>query len=86
MQMLAAWLDDYVEHSMLLLKAANALRRANTENSKKIFPEKELGGHRSNFHIHVSVSYLYIPKIDLPFLLQEICGPIPRIHKSRTDT
>jgi hypothetical protein len=29
-----------------------------------------------NFHIHVSVSDLYIPTIDLPILLQEICGPI----------
>ncbi len=24
-----------------------------------------------NFHIHVSVSYLYIPRIDMPILLQE---------------
>jgi hypothetical protein len=36
----------------------------------------ELRGHRANFHIHVSVSDLYIPMIDLPILLQEICGPI----------
>jgi hypothetical protein len=37
-----------------------------------------------NFHIHVSVSDLYIPTIDLPILLQEICGPILGIHKSLT--
>jgi hypothetical protein len=43
---------------------------------KQIFPEKELQSHRPNFHIHVSVSDLYIPTIDLPILLQEICGPI----------
>jgi hypothetical protein len=33
--------------------------------------EKELRGHCPNFHIHVSVSDLCIPKIDLPILLQE---------------
>ncbi len=47
-----------------------------TENSKQIFPEKEFCGHSPNFHIYVSVSDLYIPTIDLPVLLQEICGPI----------
>jgi len=29
---------------------------------------------------------LYIPTIDLPILLQEICGPIMGIYKSLTDT
>jgi hypothetical protein len=43
-----------------------ALQRTNTENSKQLFPEKELPGHSPNFHIHVSVSDLYIPTIDLP--------------------
>ncbi len=52
---------------------AVALQRTNTENSKQIFPEKELRGHSTNFHIHVSVSGLYTPTIDLPILLQEIC-------------
>jgi hypothetical protein len=31
----------------------------------------ELHGLRPNFHIHVSVSDLYIPGIDVPFLLKE---------------
>ncbi len=53
-----------------------ALQRTNTENLKQIFPEKELRGHSPNFHIHVSVSDLYIPTMDLPILLLEICGPI----------
>jgi hypothetical protein len=35
------------------------LQRTNTENWKQIFPEKELRGLSSNFHIHVSVSDLY---------------------------
>ncbi len=51
-----------------------ALQRTNTENSKQIFAKKELRGH--NFHIHVSVSDLYIIIVGLPILLQEMCGPI----------
>ncbi len=48
------------------------LQRNNTEKSKQIFPEKELRGLFSpNFHIHVSVSDLYIPMIGLLILLQE---------------
>jgi hypothetical protein len=63
-----------------------AMQRTNTENLKQIFPEKELRGHIPNFHIHLSVSDLFIPKIDLPILLQEICGPILGISKSLTET
>jgi hypothetical protein len=48
-----------------------ALQRDNTENSKQIFPEKELHGLSPNFHIHVSVSDLYIPIIGLPILLKK---------------
>jgi hypothetical protein len=40
----------------------------------------------TNFHIHLSVSDLYIPTIDLPILLQEICGLIVGRYKSLTDT
>jgi hypothetical protein len=54
------------------MKDARAtMQRTNTENSKQIFPEKELRGHSPNFHIHVSVSDLYIPTMDLSILLQE---------------
>jgi hypothetical protein len=63
-----------------------ALQRHNAENSKQIFPEKELRSHSSNFHIHVPEWDLYIPTIDLPILLQEICRPILGIYKSLTDT
>jgi hypothetical protein len=62
------------------------LQRTNTENSKQIFPENELRVHSSNFHNHVSVSDSYTPTIDLPILLQEICGPTVGIYKSLTDT
>ncbi len=65
-----------------------ALQRHNTENSKQIFPEKEFRGISPNFNIHVSVSYLYIPRIGLPILLQEFRkkgGPILGIYKSLTD-
>jgi hypothetical protein len=36
------------------------------QNWKQIFPEKDLRGHSPNFHIHLSVSDLYIPTIALP--------------------
>jgi hypothetical protein len=47
------------------------LQRHKTENSKQIFPEKELSGYNPNSYIHVSVSNLYIPLIGLLILLQE---------------
>ncbi len=63
-----------------------SLQRQNAENLKQIFPEKEYRGLSPNFHIHVSVSELYIPTMGLPFLLEEILGPILGIYKSLTDT
>jgi hypothetical protein len=36
-----------------------------------VFPEKELRGLSHNFHIHVSVSDLYIPTIGPPIFLQQ---------------
>jgi hypothetical protein len=63
-----------------------ALQRKNAENLKQIFPGKEYRGLSPNFHIHVSVSELYIPTMGLSFLLEEICGPILGIYKSLTDT
>ncbi len=63
------------------------LQRTNTENSKQIFPGKELRSHSPNFKIGVFfVSDLYIPTIDLSILLQEKSRPILGIHKSLTDT
>jgi hypothetical protein len=47
------------------------LHRHNTENSKQIFPEKELRSLSTNFHIHVFVSDIFITTISLPILLQE---------------
>ncbi len=41
------------------------LQRQNAENLKQIFPEKEYRGLSPNFHIHVSVSKLYIPTMGL---------------------
>ncbi len=63
-----------------------ALQRQNAENLKQIFPEKEYRDLSHNFHIHVSVSKLYIPTICLPVLLEEICRLILGIYKSLTDT
>jgi hypothetical protein len=64
----------------------DTLQRKNAENLKQIFPEKEYHGLSPNFHIHVSVSELYIPTMELPFLLEETCGPILGIYKSLKDT
>ncbi len=47
------------------------LQRKNAENLKQIFPEKEYRGFSPSFHIHVSVSELYITTMELPFLLEE---------------
>ncbi len=49
----------------------STLQRHNTENSKKIFPEKELRGYGLNSYSHASVSDLHIPLIGLPILLKE---------------
>jgi hypothetical protein len=62
------------------------LKRQNTEISKQIFPEKEYGALSPSFHIHASVSDLYIPTIGMPILLEEICRPILGLYKSLTDT
>ncbi len=55
------------------LKKSKGQHSAKTtaENSKQIFPEKELRGLSPNFHDHVYVRDLNIPTIDLPILLQE---------------
>ena len=50
-----------------------------------VFPEKELRGLSPNFHIHVPVSNLYIPRIC--YWLQQISHIDPEnIYKSPTDT
>ncbi len=48
----------------------------------------ELRGLGPNFHVHVSVSDLYILTIGLPILLKKntVCGLILEIYKSLTDT
>jgi hypothetical protein len=72
----------------LVYTAKNQYRKFSKNIPKKgiHIPRKELRGHSANFHIHVSVSDLYIPTMDLPILLQEICGMILGIYKSLTDT
>jgi hypothetical protein len=68
------------------MTSKTALQRQNTEISKQIFPEKEYRGPSPNFHIHASVSDLYIPTTSLPILLEEIYRPILGLCKSLTDT
>jgi hypothetical protein len=47
------------------------LQRHIAENSKQIFPGKQLRCYSPNFYIHVSVGDLYILLIGLPILLLE---------------
>jgi hypothetical protein len=61
------------------------MQRQNTEISKQIFPEKEYRGLSPDFHIHASVSDLYISTIGLPILLEEICRTILGLY-NRTQT
>jgi hypothetical protein len=60
----------YSLHSQLLV---SVLERAVhcTQDRIYVFPEMKLRGLVPNFHIHVSVSDLYIPTIDPPILLQQ---------------
>jgi hypothetical protein len=44
-----------------------------------------LHGLNPNFHIHVSMSDLYIPRIGPHIFLQQKGRPILEIHKSPTD-
>jgi len=57
-----------------------------TENSKQIFPEINQHGLVPNFHIHVSVTDLYIPWTGLPILLQKIGGPIVGLYNLLRNT
>jgi hypothetical protein len=43
------------------MSEVSTLQRQNAENLKQIIPEKEYRGLSPNFHIHLSVSELYIP-------------------------
>jgi hypothetical protein len=61
-----------------MILGGDATAKTQSENLKLIFPEKELRSLSSKFHIHMSVSDLYIPTIGLPILLQENMWTDPR--------
>jgi hypothetical protein len=63
-----------------------ALQRQNTDISKQIFPEKEYRGPSPNFHIHTTVTELYITTMGLPVLLEKMCRLILGKYKSLKDT
>jgi hypothetical protein len=50
----------------------------------KYSQKRNIGGPSPNFYIHVSVSDLYIPRIGLPILLEEICRLILGLYKLLT--
>jgi hypothetical protein len=53
---------------------------------KLLFPKQNYNVQSPSSCSHISVRDLYISKICLAILLQEICGPILGIYKSLTDT
>jgi hypothetical protein len=61
------------------------LPRTLQENPIYVFFSWELGGLSLNFHIHVSVTDLYIPGFHI-FFCSRIGRPILEIYKSLTDT
>ncbi len=76
-----------VTSARLCSACTSALQRTNTEISNLIFPEKKLRGHTVPISTFTCVCERFIyPAIDLPILLQDICGPILGIYKSLTDT
>jgi hypothetical protein len=60
----------------LITEKVRALQRTNIKNFKKIFSEKELGGHSPNFHIHSCVCERFFLSVRLFFcyniLLQHV--------------
>jgi hypothetical protein len=62
---LKSWINFIEEPTEVSRRTQPTLQRTNIENLKQIFIEKELFGYSPDFHIHVSVSDLYIPTIDL---------------------
>ncbi len=54
-----------------MILGGDATAKTQSENLKLIFPEKELRCLSPKFHVHVSVSDLYISTIGLPIMLQE---------------
>jgi hypothetical protein len=64
----------YFHHVGFLCKFSNLpelMQLHSNENSIYLFQEKELRGHCPNFHIHVPVSGLYIPRIGPHIFLQQ---------------
>ncbi len=66
-----------LEHQQLLQFSPGNFRGGHTAKTKgrkfeTNIPEKEYRGLSPNFHIHVSMSELYIPTMGLPFLLEEL--------------
>ncbi len=53
---------------------------------KLLFPKQNYNVLSPSFYTHISVRDLYISRIGLPILLQEICEPFLLIYILLTDT
>ncbi len=51
---------------------------------KLLFPNQNYNILSPSSHTYISERDLYISKINLPILLQEICGPLLGVYKSLT--
>jgi hypothetical protein len=70
----------------MVKRIKDAINTHSNENPIYVFLFWELGGLSPNFHIHASVSDLYIPKIGLHISCSRIGRSIVGIYKSLTDT
>ncbi len=71
--------------TFMLTHLIHTPQRQNAENVKQIFPEKDYRGLSPNFHIHVSVSQLYISTMGLLFCGRKYVDPSwEYINRSQT--
>ncbi len=57
----------------VLISCAICTAKTKCRKFKTYIPRKGISGLSPNFHIHVSMSELYIPTMGLPVLLEKIC-------------
>ncbi len=79
---LEPWISFYEFHDLFCIWVQAGLLLHCNEKS----PEKELRGLSPHFHIHVSVSDVYIPRIGPHFSSRRIGRPMVGIYNTLTDT
>ncbi len=80
--MILYWIWILFSKSFPILTAKNQYWKFDKKNSNK----RNCAATVPNSTSCVCERFIYIPTIDLPIMLQELCGPILEINKSLTDT